>query len=55
LKFSNNGDNKNEISHGRIFPSKRGASNNRGRGRGNIKIKEVVKIKNQAHAADYVK
>ena len=37
LKFSNNGDNKNEVSHGRNFLSKRGASNNHGRGRGNYK------------------
>ena len=37
LKFSNNGDSKNEVTHGRNFSSKKGASNNHGRGRGNYK------------------
>ena len=37
LKFSNNGDHKNEISHGKNFPSKREVSSHCGRRKGNYK------------------
>jgi len=46
LRFSNNGDSKNEVSHGRNFPSKKGASNNHGKGRGNYKNQGSIENKN---------